>query len=178
MVELSTIARPYAEAAYKVANASSKVQQWSDWLDAWAAVAQNPDIRLLIDNPKLNDEQVLAVFSELSGTPAQAEARNFLSSLVENRRLLALPEIAHHFNGLKNADSGSAEAVITSAFSMDASEVQNMVGPLERKFGLKLNVTVQVDETLIGGITVQVGDQFLDTSVRGKLNAMKVALTA
>lgn len=177
MVELSTIARPYAEAAYKVAKASN-VQQWSDWLEAWSTVAQNEDIKLLVDNPKVTDEQVLEIFIELSKTPAQAEARNFLSALVENGRLLALPEIAAQFTVLKNSDAGAADAEIASAFALDDAEIQNIAGSLEKKFGRKLNITVVVDESLIGGIRVTVGDKVLDSSVRGKLNAMKVALTA
>ena len=177
MVELSTIARPYAEAAYEVAKASN-LQQWSDWLEAWSTVAGHEDIKLLVDNPKITDEQVLEVFTELSKTPAQAEARNFLGTLVENGRLLALPEIAAQFTVLKNADAGAAEAEVASAFAMDDAEIQNIAESLEKKFGRKLNITVVVDESLIGGIRVTVGDQVLDGSVRGKLNAMKVALTA
>lgn len=177
MVELSTIARPYAEAAYEVAKASN-LQQWSDWLEAWSAVASNPDIKLLVDDPKITDEQVLEAFADLTKTPAQEQARNFLAALVENGRLLALPEIAAQFTVLKNADSGSAEALITSAFAMDQTDIQNIAESLEKKFGRKLNITVEVDESLIGGIRVTVGDQVLDSSVRGKLNAMKVALTA
>jgi len=177
MVELSTIARPYAEAAYEVAKATN-VAQWSDWLESWSTVASNPDIKLLVTNPKLTDEQILGVFAELSKTPAQGHAENFLRALVENGRLLALPEIARQFLELKNAEAGSAEAVIASAFPLDAAEVQNIASALEKKFGRTLNVTVQVDEALIGGIKVTVGDQVLDSSVRAKLDAMKVALTA
>lgn len=177
MVELSTVARPYAEAAYEVAKASN-LQQWTDWLEAWSVVASNPDIKLLVDDPKIADEQVLEVFAELTKTPAQAEARNFLRALVENGRLLALPEIAAQFTVLKNADSGSAEAEIASAYPMDDADIQNIAASLEKKFGCKLNISVIVDESLIGGIRVTVGDQVLDGSVLGKLNAMKVALTA
>jgi F-type H+-transporting ATPase subunit delta len=177
MVELSTIARPYAEAAYEVAKATN-VEQWSGWLESWSAVAESADIKLLVNNPKLTDKQILDIFVELSKTPAQAQAGNFLQALVENGRLLALPEIARQFTELKNADAGSAEAVIASAFPLDASEVQIIAGALEKKFGRSLNVTVQVDPSLIGGVVVTVGDQVLDSSVRAKLDAMKVALTA
>lgn len=85
MVELSTIARPYAEAAFDVAK-TSNLNQWSDWLQSWSAVASNEDIKLLVSNPKLTDEQVLKVFVELTKTPAEAQATNFLSALVEKDR--------------------------------------------------------------------------------------------
>lgn len=177
MVELSTIARPYAEAAFEVAK-TSNVAQWSDWLKSWSAVASNSDISLLANNPKLSAQQVLDLFVELTKTPAEAQARNFLAALVENGRLLALPEIARQFAELKNAHEGVADAVIASAFPLSDADVQNIRGALEKKFGSKLNVAVQVDESLIGGVSVTVGDQILDSSVRGKLNAMKAALTA
>ncbi|WP_370261559.1 F0F1 ATP synthase subunit delta [Limnobacter sp.] len=177
MVELSTIARPYAEAAFEVAK-TSNIAQWNDWLQSWSAVASNDNIHLLASNPKLSDQQVLDLFVELTKTPADAPARNFLAALVENGRLLALPEIARQFVELKNAHEGAADAVIASAFPLADSDVQNIRGALEKKFGSKLNITVQVDESLIGGVCVTVGDQILDSSVRGKLNAMKAALTA
>jgi len=177
MVELSTIARPYAEAAFEVAK-KSNIAQWNDWLQSWSAVAGNENIKLLASNPKLSDQQVLDLFVELTKTPADAQARNFLAALVENGRLLALPEIARQFAELKNAHEGTADAVIASAFPLADSEIQNIRGALEKKFGSKLNITVQVDASLIGGVCVTVGDQILDSSVRGKLNAMKAALTA
>lgn len=177
MVELSTIARPYAEAVFDVAK-TSNIAQWSVWLESWAAVANNPDIGLLANNPKLEKNQVLSVFVELTPTPVDAQAQSFLAALVENGRLLALPEIARQFNELKNAHQGLADALIESAFPMDDAEVQNIVVALERKFGSKLKVAVKVSPSLIGGISVTVGDQILDNSVRGKLGAMKAALIA
>lgn len=178
MVELSTIARPYAEAVFEVAKNASNISQWGDWLESWVAVASNADIKLLACNPKLDNQQVLSVFIELTKTPADAQARNFLDALVENSRLLALPEIARQFNELKNAYQAVADAVIESAFPMSDADVQNILGALEKKFGSKLNISVKVNESLIGGVCVTVGDQILDSSVRGKLNAMKAALTA
>lgn len=177
MVELSTIARPYAEALFDVAK-TSNIAQWSDWLESWAVVTNSPDFGLLASNPKLAKSQVLDVFVELTKTPADAQARNFLAALVENGRLLALPEVARQFNELKNTHQGLAEAHIESAFPMSDSEVQNILSALEQKFGTKLNATVTVDAALIGGICVTVGDQILDNSVRGKLGAMKTALIA
>jgi F-type H+-transporting ATPase subunit delta len=177
MVELSTIARPYAEAVFEVAK-TSNLNQWSDWLHSWSAVASNEDIKLLVSNPRLTDEQVLNVFIDLTKTSADKQANNFLEALVGNGRLLALPEIARQFEDLKNSHEGSADAIIVSAFPMSEAEVHNIRGALEKKFNSRLNLTVHVDESLIGGVCVTVGDQILDSSVRGKLNAMKAALVA
>jgi F-type H+-transporting ATPase subunit delta len=103
---------------------------------------------------------------------------NFLRIVIENGRLSALPEIATQFRALKNAQSGMSDAVVYSAFPIEAAALADVAGVLERRFGRKLNVTVQQDPSLIGGIRVVVGDEVLDTSVKARLEQMKVALTA
>lgn len=177
MVELATTARPYAEAAFEVA-LKSGLEQWSQWLKAWAGVAGNPDIGLLVNDPKLPDTKVLEVFVALTQTPEVAEARNFLRALTENGRLLALPEIERQFNALRNAHEGVADAQIESAFPMDDAEVANLLPSLEKRFARRLKALVTVNPDLIGGVRVTVGDQCLDTSVRGRLDAMKAAIVA
>jgi len=177
MVELATTARPYAEAAFDVA-LKTGMDQWSEWLSAWAAVAGHPDIGLLANDPKLSDGQVLDAFVALTKTPDIAEARNFLRALTENGRLLALPEIERQFKELRNAREGVADAHIESAFPMGDSEVAALVPALETRFKRKLKPQVTVNADLIGGVRVTVGDQCLDTSVRGRLEAMKAAIVA
>ena len=98
--------------------------------------------------------------------------------MIENGRLNALPEIAVQFRTLKNAQSGSSDAVVFSAFPIDATALADVALSLEKRFGRKLNVTVELQPELIGGIRVVVGDEVLDTSVKARLEQMKVALTA
>jgi F-type H+-transporting ATPase subunit delta len=104
--------------------------------------------------------------------------RNFLRTVIENGRLAALPEVASQFRAMKNAQSGSSDAVVYSAFPIAADQIGAVAQTLEKRFGRKLNVTVQEDPSLIGGIRVVVGDEVLDTSVKARLEQMKVALTA
>ena len=111
-------------------------------------------------------------------SPVNDEAKRFVGLLVENHRLAVLPEIAEQFHALKNAREGSADVEITSAFPIEGATLTDLVGALERKFGRKLQPTVAVDPSLIGGVRVKVGDEVLDTSVRARLAAMQVALTA
>lgn len=177
MVELSTVARPYAEAAFEVAK-QGNLAQWSEWMAQWAAVAAHPDIKLLVNDPRLTDQQILDGFVAVSKTDAAPAAVNFLQALVENGRLLALPEIQTQFALLKNAHEGIADARIESAFPLDDEAVASLVVPLQAKFGAKLKPVVVVDPSLIGGVRVIVGDQILDSSVRGRLDAMKAALVA
>ena len=176
MAELATIARPYAEALFKAAK--SDLNGTAQWLDALAAVAGNEQLLQFADNPKVTHQQVFDVVTDVAKVQLPPAAINFLRAVIENGRLAALPEIASQFRALKNAQSGSSDAVVYSAFPIVASSLGDVASVLEKRFGRKLNVTVQEDPSLIGGIRVVVGDEVLDTSVKARLEQMKVALTA
>jgi F-type H+-transporting ATPase subunit delta len=121
------------------------------------------------------------VFDLVTGVAKAAlndQAKNFLRAVIDNGRLSALPEIASQFRALKNAKSGSSDAVVHSAFPIDGAALADVAATLEKRFGRKLNVTVELQPELIGGIRVVVGDEVLDTSVKARLEQMKVALTA
>lgn len=176
MAELATIARPYAEALFRVARNGDLVS-WSETLSAMSAVAANPDMMDMARNPKISDEQVISVFLLAVNSPATSELKNFVSMLVENGRLSLLPEIASQFHALRNAQEGAADAEIVSAFDMTPAQVVDLVATLEKRFRRNLNPSVTVDSSLIGGVRVVVGDEVLDTSVRAKLQRMQIALT-
>ncbi|HEV2612591.1 MAG TPA: F0F1 ATP synthase subunit delta [Noviherbaspirillum sp.] len=177
MAELATIARPYAEALFRVAQ-SGNLAQWSGLVTEMAQVAGNPDVRAYAGNPKISDREVIDTFLSLLKTAVPAEANNFIVMLVENGRLTLLPEIAQQFHALRNAQEGAADAEIISAFELSDAQVGELIATLEKKFGRKLNPSVTVDQSLIGGVRVIVGDEVLDTSVRAKLQKMHTALTA
>ncbi|MFC5522173.1 F0F1 ATP synthase subunit delta [Polaromonas jejuensis] len=174
MAELATIARPYAEALFKAQG--SDLAATAVWLDELAAVAENPQLRQLADNPKVDTAQVFDVITGVVKTALPAAARNFLKLVIENGRLYALPEIASQFRSLKNAAGGSTDAVVYSAFPLDAQALAEVAATLEKRFGRKLGVKVELDPSLIGGIRAVVGDEVLDTSVKARLEQMKVAL--
>jgi F-type H+-transporting ATPase subunit delta len=176
MAELATIARPYAEALFKAAGADGATL--AAQMGVLAAVAGNEQVRQFADNPKVGTAQVLEVVTGAAGIALDARVGNLLQMVVENGRLAALPEIAAQFTALVNAQSGSSDAVIQSAFPIDDAALADVVVALEKRFGRKLNARVEVDAGLIGGIRVVVGDEVLDTSVKARLEQMKVALTA
>ena len=177
MAELATIARPYAEALFRVAK-SGNLSAWSGLVSEMAQVAALPDVKALAENPKVSDQQIADTFISVLKSPVTAEAKNFIGMLVENGRMTLLPEIGAQFHALKNAQEGAADAEITSAFEMSEAQVKELVATLEKKFGRKLNPSVTVDGSLIGGVRVVVGDEVLDTSVRAKLQQMHVALAS
>lgn len=176
MAELATIARPYAEALFKAAAAD--LNGTSQWLDALAAVAGNPQLLDFAANPKITDQQVFDVIAGVAKVQLPASGQNFLRAVIEAGRLAAMPEIASQFQALKNAQGGSSDAVVYSAFPIDAAALADVRAALEKRFGRKLNLSVQEDPSLIGGIRVAVGDEVLDTSIKARLEQMKAALTA
>ena len=176
MAELATIARPYAEALFKAAQ--EDLNAAAVWLDELAEVAKNGHLQQFASNPKTTQEQVYDLIVGVMKAALPEQGKNFLRTVIDNGRLSALPEIAQLFRGLKNAKSGLSDAVVYSAFPMDAAALSEVAASLEKRFGRKLSVTVEIDAGLIGGIRVVVGDEVLDTSVKARLEQMKVALTA
>jgi F-type H+-transporting ATPase subunit delta len=151
---------------------------WSDLVNEMAQVASHPDVQGLAQNPKVSDEQVVDTFMALLKSPANAEAKNFIAMLIENGRITLLADIADQFQTLKNAAEGAADVEIFSAFALSGVQLEQLVAVLEKKFGRKLNPTVTLDDSLIGGVRVVIGDEVYDTSVRARLQEMHVALTA
>ncbi|MEO8297372.1 MAG: F0F1 ATP synthase subunit delta [Burkholderiales bacterium] len=179
MAELATIARPYAEALYKVAQgAGAAAAGWGQQLQALASVAGQPDLRQFADSPKISAAQVYDVLVGVAGTALSDGVQNFLRTVIENGRLAALPEIAAQFQALANASTGVADAKIYSAFPIEPTQLADVVASLEQRFSRKLAASVEVEPELIGGIRVVVGDEVLDTSVKARLERMRVALSA
>jgi F-type H+-transporting ATPase subunit delta len=178
MAEIATIARPYAEALFKTGGGASLAAE----VQAMAAVASDADMRQFADNPKAVASQIFNVISDVLArqsarrwTPRSAE---LLRVVLDNGRLAALPEIAAQFGTLVNARSGVSDALIQSAFPIDGDALADVVDALEKRFDRKLNAKVEHVPELIGGIRVAVGDEVLDTSIRARLEQMKVALSA
>jgi F-type H+-transporting ATPase subunit delta len=179
MAELATIARPYAQALFGVAEQES-VENWAAFIAELAQVGALPEVLSVASSPKVSHAQVidLLLCAVQSPLKAGAEAKNFVQMLVDNHRLALLPEIHAQFDELKNAREGAADAQIVSAFPLEGAQLNDLIASLERRFQRKLKPAVEVDPSLIGGVRVTVGDEVLDTSVRARLAGMQVALTA
>ena len=177
MAELATIARPYAEALFRSAAGADAAAQ----LSALAEVSSDAQLRQFADNPKVGSELVFNVVADVlarQGTVLNPALQNLLHAVLENGRLTVLPEIAAQYQVLVNGTSGVSDAVIESAYAIDAAQLAEVVASLEKRFGRKLNARVEIHPELIGGIRAVVGDEVLDTSVKARLEQMKVALTA
>ena len=181
MAELSTIARPYAHGliqALKDRSAGAEdMARCLESLDALVGTVRNPQVAVLVGDPKLTDDQLFDLIVDVTGKLPE-EVAHLLRVVVENG-LEAMPEIARQFRELKNLSEGVADAVIETAFELSETEVQDLLDSLGKKFpGVKLHPIVVVKPELIGGVCVRVGDQVLDASIRARLAQMKTTLTA
>ena len=175
MAEIATIARPYAEAVFLVADGEGRLAAWADVIARLAAIAANPAVAEIVGDPNVDPDQLYGVIAGASGDLPK-EAQNLLRVLIENGRVALLPEIRESFETLKNEREGVVDAEIATAFALDDAQLAALVQDLEARFKRRINPRVSVDEALIGGVTVAVGDEVIDGSVRGKLAAMAAAL--
>jgi F-type H+-transporting ATPase subunit delta len=178
MAEIATLARPYAEAVFRLADTAGALAEWSGTLRTLAQAAADPDMQQCMSKYDLTHAQLRDLFLSLAPGGMSAEARNYIDVLVENDRLAALPEIYALFEELKNAREGVVDAQISTAFELDAAQLAGLVADLEKRFKRKVNPKVSIDRDLIGGVRVVVGDEVIDGSVRGKLDAMAAGLLA
>ena len=174
MAELATIARPYAEALFKASGAD--LGETSAWLDELAAIASNVQLQQYACNPGVTSTQTFDLMTGVVKTALPEAAKNFLKAVIDNGRISAISEIADQFRALKNVKNGSSDATVYSAFALDAAALADLSETLEKRFGKKLNLTVELQSELIGGVRVVVGDEVLDTSVKARLEQMKAAL--
>lgn len=178
MAEISTIARPYAVAAFKLAKEQNALAKWSEMLGFATAVVNDAQMKTYIEDPKVVSSDLEATFLKVSGDKLNEQGQNLIKVLVEYGRLSILPAITQAFEELKASDEGTLEAQIIAAAKPSAAEVNDLVKRLEAKFGKKIEASVSVDPEIIGGIKIIVGDTVIDASVKGQLQNLAYTLTA
>lgn len=177
MAEPVTIARPYAEAVFKLACDRNDLAAWSGMLALLVALVKDPEIQSRIGDPNVNGQQLEGLILGVAGDSLDGVGRNFVQVLVANDRLGLLPEIHALYDGLRREHEGILEAKIISALPIDDSQLKTLVARLEAKYRRKISAAVEIDPRLIGGVRIVIGDKVIDATVRGKLDAMAAALT-
>jgi F-type H+-transporting ATPase subunit delta len=178
MAEPSTVARPYAEAAFRLADEADALAKWSEMLGALAMVATDARVRAAAADPNLGHEQVAGLFIAILAGRLSAEAENFVRVLAQNARLELLPEMREHFEALKNEREGVLEAEVHSAFELSPAQIADLAQRLEKKTGRKVRTKVHLDKDLIAGVRIVLGDKVIDGSARAQLGALETALKA
>ena len=177
MAEIATIARPYAEASFRTALEAKDLAGWSDGLALAGAIAADPQMADLLGDPRLTRAQKLEVFFGVGGDRLPGPVRNLVTILVDGARASLLPEVSAQFNALKLAQESVVKARIVSARPLGDAERDDLVASIARKYGRKVEATVEIDASLIGGARVHVGDEVIHASMRDALAQMAVALT-
>jgi len=172
MAELTTIARPYAEAVLKRAAESNNFTEWSDALALMAAIATDESMSEVIAGTSLSRLQVAEVFNEIGGDKFDMENQNLVKLLAENGRMNLLPEIAALYEIQRAEAEGSIEAEIISAYEVSDAQRSKVAESLKQRLGKDINLSVTINESLVGGAIIRAGDMVIDGSVRGKLEKL------
>ena len=177
MAELVTIARPYAQAVFSLAKDKRELARWSEMLRFMAGIWSDNQVQLALANPKFTKDDIERFLLGICGERLDGIAHNLLIVLVRNDRLPALPHMVELYEQLRQEYENIIEARVDSAFPLSDQQLASLVAALERRTGRKVQATVAVAPELIGGVTVKIGDDVWDASVRGQLSNMAAALT-
>lgn len=169
MAEISTLARPYAKAAFQVALQDSALDAWSKMLSTSAAVTINEEVGTLLTDPSLSSEQLAEAFTKLCGDELDDKGRNFVNLLAENKRILLLPAISEQFHVLKANQEKTLDVEVTSAYKLSTETLDKLAQSLKTRLQREINLNTNVDQSLIGGAVIRTDDTVIDSSVRGKL---------
>ena len=176
MADKSTIARPYAKAAFEQARERGRLGPWSEALRTAAAVVSDPRVEALLGNPRVTPEELTALISEIAGPQLEEEGRNFVRTLADNHRLAVLPEISALFDELKGEAEGVMDVAVTSAVPLDEAQRAQLTAALQRRLGRTVRLQCGTDPALIGGAVLRAGDLVIDGSLRGRLERIAYAL--
>lgn len=177
MAEKTTIARPYAKAAFELAQGKGKLREWSELLQCAAQAVAQPQLRVLIGNPRMEADKIGAMLAEVCATDVGEQGRNFLQLLAENKRLVLLPEIAGLYERLRAEAEQTIEAELVTAAPATREQQDKIVAALAKRLGRKVTLKARTDETLIGGAIVKAGDFVIDGSAASQLNKLASALS-
>jgi len=176
-MERTTLARPYAEAVFRLASERRNLAGWSDMLKLASTVASDPQMSRLIDNPRVPRERFVEFFLDVCGKKLDHDGGNFIRLLAENRRVQLLPEITSLFETLRATAESRVDAEVVSATAVSAEQLKSIAAALKKRLGREVSLATRVDPSLVGGIVIRAGDLVIDGSVRGKLGALATHLT-
>ena len=172
MIEARTAARPYAQAAFKLAQERGELAQWSQMLTLIAAVAENEAMINLVFDPRIERTQIVAAFADIGQGHLTPEAMNFIHLLVDNRRVALLPKIQKLYEELRAGAEDRVDATAVSAFELSAEQAKKIEQTLKRKLGRAVTLKTAVDKSIVGGVVIRAGDLVIDGSVKGRLQEL------
>jgi F-type H+-transporting ATPase subunit delta len=178
MADKSTIARPYARAAFQQAKGGKRLAEWAQALQTGAAVVQDERIERLLGNPQVTPAELSKLVADIAGAQLDDLGRNFVATLADNRRLAYLPEISKIFDELKDAEEGVVDVTVISAAPLDEGQRRTLSDALAKKLKREVRLHAEIDPKLIGGAVLRAGDLVIDGSLRSRLERIAYELTA
>ena len=178
MARSTTAARRYAEAAFEIALRDGTVEAWRRELDQAAEVLDDPTIAEAVHNPAVATALREEAIAKGLGSSVSANVLNLIRFMVRRGRIEELPRVAEEFRRLDDERNGVTHAIATSASPLEASEIQALTTRLEAMTGGKVELTVETDPSVLGGLIVRVGDRLIDGSVRGRLERLRSQLVS
>ena len=176
MSELATLARPYAAAIFKRAKETDTTNVWSENLAFLSMVLSNESISILIDNPKVNKQQLSFFLLDICRGQISTESENFLRLLIHNNRLVLVSTIAKLYEAYRADYEGYVDVEVATAYEFSEDAKIKFSESLQKTLGKKIHMNVSVDKSLIGGVLVRAGDRVIDRSIRGQLQHMQKTL--
>jgi F-type H+-transporting ATPase subunit delta len=176
MSELTTLARPYANAAFELARDQGEFDKWSQMLAFMAAVVHDSTMRAVLDSPRLDEEQAAQLLISVCEERIDDQGRNFIRLLAENRRLSLLSEIAALYESLRREAEGKIDAEVISAQDIDESQLGAIARALKKRLGREVHLSARTDQSLLGGAIIRAGDLVIDGSIRGRLEQLSTVL--
>ncbi len=172
MAENSTIARPYAQAAFDIAQEKGDLKSWSDMLQLIAAVSSDAVMGDMIGNPSIEREKITEIIVDVCGDNLNDMAKNFVKVLAENGRLNVATEIAQSYEVHRAEAEKTVEAEVTSAFPLSDTQIKSVSDALKKRLGREVNLVTKIDESIVGGAIIRAGDLVIDGSVNGQLEKL------
>lgn len=172
MAEKTTIARPYAQAAFSMAESQGNLKKWSDMLQLIAAVASDDAMQDLIDNPNIDNDKLVELIMGICGDGVDQYGQNFVRVLTDNKRLDVISEIAELYEEKRADAEMTVVAEVTSASPLSEAQQAQLVSALKKRLGREVTLVTKTDETIIGGAIVRAGDLVIDASVTSQLEQL------
>lgn len=176
MAERTTVARPYADAAFSIARDSDALSKWSEMLRLASGIAADPAMARALENPKLGADEKSSLFLSVAQDAFGEDMRSFVRVLIDARRIELLPEIRELYESFRALAEGVAKARIESAQPLTDAQVGELTAAMAKRLGKRVEATTEVNPALIGGARIAVGDTVIDGSVRGRLEQMRQTL--
>lgn len=176
MSQAITVARPYAQAAFDEAQKLGELKAWSEMLHSATQAVEQKDMQAVITNTRIATSQLNDLMLAVCGGKLSVTANNFIKLLVENKRLLVLPQILEMFETLRAEAEKSVDVTVTSAFDLNDAQKQKIAAALKVRMGREIKLSCETNRELLGGVVIRAGDKVIDGSARTRLSELAVAL--